>query len=485
MTRWRPATLIAPAVLTAVLSAPGPAVAGGLEVADLGTVALGRGTAFTARADNPSAFHYNPAGLSKLPGLHLLLSGNVVNLNLEYQRSGSGEPVLIDGWEVADPALDYSGGPEGVPFATVSSDRRFGPAPLVVLSWGDAFDVDGLALAIGLTTPSSFGMPSYPEGGPQRYALREAEFLIVYPGLGASYAVNRYFQIGAVFVAGVAKLEQSQAIRLLPQPGNTITYNEHAEGDASLRIDTLDPFMPTAIIGVLTHPLDWLEIGVALKLPMKVEAAGKVHYRAPISDLPDSRLVPGRNGVTVRQTFPWVLRTGVRYIHERFDVELDFVYEGWSMLDSFEVEMDADLDDGMSTQPLPDVDVPKHFRDAWSLRLGGDVEVWPGHLAIRLGCFYQATAYPENRDTFSLDFPYDDQIGVGGGLTWHAFSHLDVHAGYLHVFQPDVRVTEGIVQQQGMPLDTAEGPVAIGNTVNNGLYEVDLNIFGASLEAHF
>jgi hypothetical protein len=48
-----------------------------------------------------------------------------------------------------------------------------------------------------------------------------------------------------------------------------------------------------------------------------------------------------------------------------------------------------------------------------------------------------------------------------------------------------VEVTEGIVQQQGMPVDTAEGPAYIGNTVNNGRYAVDLNIFGASLEAHF
>ena len=485
MLRGREAIPIAPLLFTAALALSSGAVAGGLEVADLGTVALGRGTAFVARADNPSAFHYNPAGLSKLEGLHLLVSGNVVNLNLDYQRAGSGQPVLIGGWEVADPALDYSGGPEGVPFASVSSDHRFGPAPLVAFSWGDAFDVDGLALAVGLTTPSSFGMHAYPEGGPQRYAMREANFLIVYPGLGASYAFNRYIQVGAVFIAGVAHLEQSQAIRLLPQPGNTITYNEHAEGDANLRIETLDPFMPTAIVGVLSHPLDWLEIGVAFRFPMKVEAAGKVHYRAPIADLPDSHLVAGRDGVTLRQTFPWMLRTGVRYVHELFDVELDFVYEGWSMLQEFEVDMDADLDDGMAVQPLPDVDVPKHFRDAWSLRLGGDVEVWPEHLAIRVGAFYQASAYPENRDTFSLDFPYDQQIGVGGGLTWHAWEHLDVHAGYMHVFQWDVEVTQGIVQQQGMPVDTAEGPAFIGNTVNNGRYEVDLNIFGASLEAHF
>jgi long-chain fatty acid transport protein len=485
MSRTITAALPAILVLAGALAIPPGLAAGGLEVADLGTVALGRGTAFVARADNLSAFHYNPAGLSKLSGPHLLLSGNVVNLNLEYRRAGSGDTVNIDGWDVADPALDYSAGPEGVPFAKVSPDKRFGPAPLVVFGWGDIFDVDGLALAVGLTTPSSFGMPHYPKNGPQRYTMRHAEFLVVYPGIGASYAVNRYFQVGAVFQAGVGKFEHALAIRLLPQPGNTITYNEHLEGDANLRVDTLDPFMPTGIVGVLSNPLDWLEIGVAFKFPMKIEADGRVHYQAPISDLPDSQLVPGRDRLTLRQTFPWILRVGARYIHRRFDVEVDFVYEGWSMLDAFDIEMNADLDDGIGVQQLPDTKIPKDFRDAWSIRLGSDIEVWPEHIALRLGCFYQTSAYPENRDTFALDFPYDEQLGVGGGLTWHAWKHLDVHAGYLHVFQPDVRVTKGIVQQQGMPLQTADGPVNVGNTVNNGLYEVDLNIFGASVEAHF
>jgi long-subunit fatty acid transport protein len=243
--------------------------------------------------------------------------------------------------------------------------------------------------------------------------------------------------------------------------------------------------MPTGIVGVLSHPLDWLEIGAAFKFPMKIEADGTVHYQAPTADLPESHLVPGRDRVTLRQTFPWMVRVGARYIHERFDVEVDFVYEGWSMLEGFEIDMDAELDDGISVQAMPDTQVPKNFRDAWSIRLGGDVEVWPGHLAVRVGGFFQSSAYPENRDTFALDFPYDQQLGVGGGLTWHAWEHLDVHAGYLHVFQWDVDVTDGIVQQQGMPLQTAEGPVDLGNTVNNGHYEVDLNIFGASLEAHF
>ena len=54
--------LLAPAAfVSVVLLSAATARAGGLEIPDLGTVAIGRGAAFVARADNLSAFHYNPA----------------------------------------------------------------------------------------------------------------------------------------------------------------------------------------------------------------------------------------------------------------------------------------------------------------------------------------------------------------------------------------------------------------------------------------
>ena len=149
--------------------------------------------------------------------------------------------------------------------------------------------------------------------------------------------------------------------------------------------------------------------------------------------------------------------------------------------------MDAELNDGLSIQPMPDSKVRKNFRDTYSIRYGGDVEVWPENIAVRVGGFWQSSAFPQNYETFNLDFPFGEQIGLGGGLTWHAADFLDVNAGYLHVFQLDVEVTEGIIQQQGLPWeDPSDGEEKdIGNTINNGTYEVSMNLFGVSLEGHF
>jgi long-chain fatty acid transport protein len=484
--------------------------AGGLEFPDLGTFAIGRGTAMVARADDGSAFYYNPAGLSKRPGVNALLGANIVNLNVDYTRYGSGG-CWIDrvGGEfvpdceanqgavfaahpgttmIMDPALDHGTDPGGVPFKGVSSDKRFGASPMIVVQWGDVAKIEGLAIAIGLIPPSSFGTPSYPADGAQRYALIDANLLIVYPGAGFAYAPSRYFRLGAVFLAGIGRFRQSQAIRPLPLPldGN---FNEDLTGDAVISIDATDAFIPTGIIGVMSQPADWLELGLALKLPADVRAEGEVKYEESQIDLPNSRLK--RHKVALRQQFPLVVRAGARYVHPRFDVEADFVWESWSSLESFEVDMDAVLFDGnYSDLPMPDAEVPKRFRDTCSVRFGGDVEVWPKHLAVRAGGFYQTSAYPENNETFNVDFPFGEQIGVGGGVTWHAIirgvNYLDVHAGYMHVFQPDVVVRRGVVQQQGLPMQvSADESVQIANVVNGGSYRVSLNVFGLALEGHF
>ncbi len=476
---------------------------GGTEVGDIGTVAIGRGTAFVARADNLSAFYYNPAGLSKSKGPNLLLVGNVVHQNVTFLRGGSGAHIRLDdngnldyGSSCAqadldtmscvyDPNMNHSNGiTDPRAFEGVSLKKRFGPQPMLVFSWGGIGSLDDLALAAGVFAPPGAGTPVFGEKGSQRYVIRGANFIAVFPGVGASYAFNRYIQVGAVFLSGLGTFEQNQAVRLLLHPEH-IHFNENSGGDADFEFKLQDYFIPTGIIGVLSHPLDWLEAGVSVRLPMSIEPKGKVRYAAPKKDMINSVLVPGQDAVTMRQFYPLMVRAGFRYIHRVFDIEIDFVFENWSRFEA-EYEIDAQVDDqGMLYDFGAKGEFLKNFSDTYSIRLGGDIEVWPEHIALRVGGFFTSSAYPKNNETFAIDTPYAENFGVGGGLTWHTFAFLDVNLGYLHIFQPVVNVEEGIIQQMGPTVETADGPRDFGNIVNNGVYEVNLNIFGASLEGHF
>jgi long-chain fatty acid transport protein len=480
---------------------PAAAHAGGIEVPDLGTVAAGRGAAFVARADDPSAFYYNPAGLTKARRGQVMLNANFWHSSVTFTRSGSDSDYCFEVDEATgacvhqahDPARDYSqtstaNGPGAIrDYQSVSQQAALGPAPLLVGSWTGIGRARTLALALGVVPPSSFGGPRFPSDGAQRYMLQYAKALVVYPGVSVAWAPTRWFSFGATFLAGMSIIHVGQAVRPAIQRGDPLR-NEDQGGDARFEIAAKDLFMPAGILGVLVRPVEFLELGLSARTPVNLRARGELSYAAPDVDVPDSKLVGSRE-VTLSQTFPWIVCSGVRYVHCWFDVEVDVVYERWRRLRSFDVDVadgaridqDGDPNTMGDQVQVPDAKIPKNFRDTWSVRLGGDVALWPRHLTGRAGAWYQTSAFPKNYDTFNVDFPFGEQVGVGGGLTWHVIPQLDLMVVYSHVFQRDVQVRQGIVQQQAPPFQGR----AIGNTVNNGDYHVSLDLFGLGALGRF
>ncbi len=483
-------------MVLAICGAPSLANAGGFEVPDLGTVGIGRGGAFTARADNLSAFHYNPAGIAKQSGPHVLLSGNALLLTNRFTRFTEADTLVPpdneDGVTVLDPGIDVN---TGDPYATVQNGARLGPSPLFAMSWGDV-GVKGLALQFGLAPPVGFGTHDWPEGGPQRYTITQGDFSFFAIGGGVSYRLNRYFSVGANFLAG----RFSADFQVKTRSGTTgAMSNEDFNGDTTSTVTVADKFVPSANFGVLSQPLSFLELGLSVRLPYRTRATGGLQYD-PSMATPDAVLASDAR-VDLAQTFPTVLRSGARFIHSRFDLELDYVFENYAAVDGIEVAFsnpdgdftpdqfdDTDLlyldtfGNGTVYAPIISTPPPLRFRNTHQLRLGSDVEVLPGHLTVRAGGFVASSAYPDGDTTYSIRFPFSDQLGVGGGLTWHVIPQLDLSAGYLHIFQRDVVVDNGIAQANAFRFP--DDPNVYGNIVNNGKYEMSLDIFGLSVEVH-
>src|SRR5437879_13114290 len=57
----------------------------GFRVPNQDAEAIGRGDAFAATADNPSAIYYNPAGITQLEGQNLQLGMHVLSANSYYE----------------------------------------------------------------------------------------------------------------------------------------------------------------------------------------------------------------------------------------------------------------------------------------------------------------------------------------------------------------------------------------------------------------
>ena len=141
---------VAAIALTMLLGRSKPAHAGGMEIPDHGTEALGRGGAFTAKADDPSALHHNVAGLAQQRGTRFLLNANIARSSLAFQRAGTypGTP--------GDPATPWAG--RSFPRA----ENQGGLVALPVVAITSDFGLPWATFALGTFPPSTIGGRVYP-----------------------------------------------------------------------------------------------------------------------------------------------------------------------------------------------------------------------------------------------------------------------------------------------------------------------------------
>ncbi|MBM4387111.1 MAG: outer membrane protein transport protein, partial [Deltaproteobacteria bacterium] len=260
--------------------------------------------------------------------------------------------------------------------------------------------------------------------------------------------------------------------------------------DVFMDIKVKDTFNFTGIIGMLYQPSERLEIGLAVRpIPVKLKKTGNFEFEylgAMIKNLYEKgNITMTDTGTTFEAALPVMARVGARYIYKRgedeiFDVEIDFIYEWWSILEKYHLEFDGGvkLYDG-NPNPLPSVDIPKKWKDTVSVRLGGDCTVIRNYLKLRAGGFYESAASPNS--TTNIDFLSLDRFGIAFGLTftYHAF---DLSLAYMHIFQLDRTVKPGeseIFSQR--PIN----PSPIGTEVGAGKFSSGFDIFSAGLSVNF
>src|SRR5690349_6525965 len=77
------------AAIAVLITSSATVFATGFRLPDQDAFATGRGEAFVATADNPSAIYYNPAGISQLEGQNVRGGFYGIYLDPSYQPNGS------------------------------------------------------------------------------------------------------------------------------------------------------------------------------------------------------------------------------------------------------------------------------------------------------------------------------------------------------------------------------------------------------------
>jgi long-chain fatty acid transport protein len=455
-----------------------------MEFPDNGSEQQGRGGAWVARASDPLAAFYNPAGLAGQP-TRLTLQANLSSQSTCFARiKALGDPTQGDG--VAP----------GGAYPRVCSDGGVFPNPQIGFTWR-ATDRIGVGLLV--LGPSAVGNVTWPEfvgttASPGRYLLLKENVVFLTPTIGIGWEALDGLRLGASFQAGLAPT--IDLVNASVADGAYTGANAPAYNDVRSELFAKTFFVPGFTLGALWSATDALDVAAWYKWSAPIDPKGDVQtassYFTPavargntsgvtwgdtsVADCnyphpppPAQQPAPlcgAGNNAQVKLPIPMEAKLGLRYHQPRrglrmplpldsrrrdpmsqdvFDVEADFTWANDSAVDAVQVRFPATVPNGDGLLPAnsglptatipPNADVPHSFRDVVGVRVGGDYTLLPDQLSLRAGAFFETRAA---RATYQdIDFDAAARFGVSLGGTYRiqlGQRSLDLMLGYGHVF---------------------------------------------------
>jgi long-chain fatty acid transport protein len=506
------------------------------EFPDNGSEQQGRGGAWVARASDPLAAFYNPAGLAG-QRTQFTLQANIAAQSTCFTRVKA----------VNDPTANDGVGADGK-YPQVCNDGGLFPNPQLGFTWRAT---DRLGLGIAVLGPSGVGNLTWPEfingttPSPQRYLLTKSDVLILTPTIGVGWEPVDGLRIGASFQFGTApKISFTNASSVINKGGNPgEPPPDPADNDARATLTASQIFIPGATLGAIWSPLEDLDVAGWYKWSAPIDAKGDVQTAYPYftpqvakGDLSrttygDTSLSncnisgftnqcgSGKNG-EIKVPIPMEAKLGFRYHQPRrdvpydphlrdpiaqdvFDAEVDFTWANDSAFDYVQIRFPANANGdgtlpanpsltGAATVP-PNADVRHHFKDVFGVRVGGDYNLLPDRLALRAGAFFETSAADPQYQ--SIDFDAAQRIGFAVGGTYRIKvgasreRAIDLMLGYGHVFfgtldnsDPNAQGLSGLAGSPCNPAADPAGPTCPpGNLKYRTNWPVNLGTITSSI----
>lgn len=449
------------------------------EVPDNGSEQGARGGAWIARASDPLATAFNPAGLA---GQHtrITLQSNFIFHHTCFTRLKAANDTTFGS---SDTLLDATG---HYPRVCNDIEPTFNPQLAMTLRVSDR-----LGVGVAVLGPASAGEKNYPEfiedsngqkqAAPNRYLLTRQAGIVLFPTVGVGYEVIDNLRLGASLSWGFAKLKNAAATTAL----NTDAAN--ASNDIRANLQVADYFIPRFSLGALWSATPELDVAAWYQWTDAVRASGDVGTAANFytrqnaegndsgvryGDTVFSDCGTGRpqdegkcgsgDNAKVKLTWPMEAKLGLRYhrpregadshvrdplSQDKFDVEANLTWANNSAIDAIQIRFPSDPS-GRGQLPVagidgaeipPNGDQVKAYRDVVGVRVGGDYNVLPDQLAIRAGTFYETRAASQQQQ--HIDFAGGSRFGLAIGATYRiklgsgeSTSALEIMVGYGHVF---------------------------------------------------
>ena len=424
-----------------------------------GAAASGMGNAFAAQADNPSALHYNPAGMAQLRGIQTMAGGTLVGGTTDF-RNPTGLSVTGD----HDGAFAWPGPGHGYITANL---RDIGVSSL-----------EKLTVGVGITTPFGSVM-RWPENSPfsgittftalPLFDIKPTLAYQLFPDFSIGAGADIYTFAG-FFGEGHAELRSVS-------PGGLTPVGSKLEFHGS---DTAPGFN----VGALYTALRNKEGQPTANLALVYRSQATLH-------LDGAFLVNGIKSQDATTTFvlPQVITGGIalwpiRDAEREWKLELNVDYVGWKSVRN----LDIHLADGTR------IPQPQNWRSTYAILAGTEyrwlkIDRLPGwEIAIRGGYTNQQTQVSDLN--FTPGVPSADLHVVSSGI-----GLICQENGSLFGLLPCGSFGFGPVKTKLVGLDvfyqaflfeprTISGNTGLRATVN-GLYSSTLHAGGFSIRASF
>jgi len=337
--------------VTAGLSASS-ALGNGFRLAGQDAFATARGEAFVATADNASAVYYNPAGLSRLPGISLRAGGYGVYLNPTYSPP-SGAPNSDSTYEI---------------------DDQYAAVPQVFCSYTP--EDFPMSLGFGVYAPYG-GDVSWPQDTGFRTVATDGSLTYVRMNPVLALKLGERLSIGGGLMVDYGDIELKGALdRIIPIRFPQDFFRFKGNG-----------WTAGYNLGLLWQPHEKVWLGATFRSSTPVTFEGSTAFYRP--GVPYTH-----RSAEMDLKFPWEAVAGISYRPTpKWNLEFDVDYTDWSSFGDTTIHQPGPLDGQESVVPR-DIGLTFDWRGSWMFGFGV-TRYFAGGWHVSAGYLYSENSVPD------------------------------------------------------------------------------------------
>jgi|GEM_PF-4791399 len=426
--------------------------AAGMYLSDIEAVSLGKAGANFASPDNLAAFQYNPAGLAGQKGSKIQIGSGLSLAQLSGKLNSQTIPDNL--------SANFHNNTQNCAHCW----------PTIIAGLNSDLGIQNLAVGLAVYTPALARL-AYSDTTLKQQTDTQNYLLNIHALI--AYRVWNKLSFGIVF--GTSYFRTLQQFSLSTAP----LSNE----PAFMKLEVQDNFTFSANFGLRYEPIEKLSLGFSLTPPLDIEAYGKAQIKLPNQSL-DAFKIKG-DEARIRFKLPLIARLGIKWqALPWLNLELGAQYEHWAVHQSIEIVPKISVQTpfrGFEEIQIPVIEQVKGYRDAFSVRLGGEFKPI-SYLTARLGVLFESSATTDRR--FDLAFADSPKIGAALGASFKVWK-LFLDVGYMHLFGLPITV------KNSLSLITALNPTARGSEsaytpqVLDGRYQINYDIIQLGIRIQF